>query len=88
MKLLPVLLLLLCGSLVSACGDNSYRCRNPDKIVDEISQRTRKICESLNEEECWCVHQAEFYCSTSGDNIQKFKDMCEATGENWYSFLC
>ncbi|KAK4151241.1 hypothetical protein C8A00DRAFT_36140 [Chaetomidium leptoderma] len=80
--------LLVGASVAYACGDNAYRCKNPDADVGEMYEVTKKICDQLGEDTCWCYHLAEDYCDPSGDNIQKFKDMCENHGGNWYWSEC
>ncbi|KAF4333973.1 hypothetical protein FBEOM_12209 [Fusarium beomiforme] len=80
--------LLLGVPAVYACGDNSYRCKNPDKTVSEMYKVTKNICDELNEDTCWCYHWAEDYCDPFGDNIKKFKQKCEDYGENWYWSEC
>ena len=80
--------LLLGASVAYACGDNSYRCKNPDKTVSEMHDVTMNICKNLNEGTCWCYHWAEDYCDPSGDNIEKFKEQCQQEGENWYWTEC
>lgn len=86
MKFLPEILLL--ASAVYACGDNAYRCKNPDASVSEDWEVTNKICTQLGEDTCYCSHWAEYYCDPFGDNIAKFKQMCEAHAENWYWTEC
>jgi hypothetical protein len=86
MKFVP---LLLCwASIVSACGDNAYRCKNPDVSTEEMWKVTKHICDDLNEETCFCVHWVEYYCDPQGDNIQKFKYACQNHAENWFWNEC
>ncbi|EXM13935.1 hypothetical protein RAB80_014004 [Fusarium oxysporum f. sp. vasinfectum] len=80
--------LLLAVPAVYACGDNAYRCKNPDKTVSEMYRVTKNICDELKEDTCWCYHWAEDYCDPFGDNIKKFKQKCEDYGENWYWSEC
>jgi len=77
-----VSLLLCCASIVFACGDNAYRCKNSDVSTGEMWKVTKDICDDLKEETCYCFHWAEYYCEPQGDNIQKFKDACENRAEN------
>ena len=74
-------------ALTLACGDNAYRCKNPDKSVDDMWVMTKSICNELNEDICWCYYWAEYYCDPSGDNINKFKEMCDSHS-NWYWTEC
>lgn len=73
---------------VIACGDNAYRCKNPDKSVQEHWTVTKNIADQLREDTCYCYHWAEYYADPYGDNIQKFKSLCEDRGENWYWTEC
>ncbi|TGO81895.1 hypothetical protein BPOR_0980g00010 [Botrytis porri] len=73
---------LLAATTAYACGDNAYRCKNPDKSVDEMWQVTHKICNNLQEDDCYCSHWAEYYCDPYGGNVEKFKQQCEDEGEN------
>ncbi|CAJ0555434.1 Ff.00g054990.m01.CDS01 [Fusarium sp. VM40] len=73
---------LLAVPAVYACGDNSYRCKNPDKSIQDTYKVTMEICNGR------CSHWAEDYCDPFGDNIQKFKEKCENQGENWYWVEC
>ncbi|TGO31403.1 hypothetical protein BHYA_0987g00010 [Botrytis hyacinthi] len=74
--------LLLAATTAYACGDNAYRCKNPDKSVDEMWQVTHKICNNLREDDCYCSHWAEYYCDPFGDNIGKFKQQFLNLGVN------
>ena len=77
-----VLFLLL--ALTNACGDNAYRCQNPENGRDDDWAMTRSICNDLKEDDCWCSHRAEFFCDPYGDNIAKFKEMCDShQGYDW-----
>jgi len=80
--------LLLSAATAYACGDNAYRCKNPDKSVDEMWKVTHKICNDIKEDDCYCSHWAEYYCDPFGDNIKKFKEQCENEGDNWYWNEC
>lgn len=80
--------LLLGASVAYACGDNAFRCKNPDKSVSEMYKVTKDICDNLGEDDCYCSHWAEYYCDPYGDNIAKFKTQCENQGENWYWSEC
>ena len=80
--------LLLSVSAVYACGENAYRCKNPNVSVNEMWVVTHRICDKLGEDDCYCSHWAEYYCDPSGYNIQKFKDECLAQGEDWYWSEC
>ncbi|CAD6441808.1 2b5ef486-8f2c-4841-ade2-4051bedebba8 [Sclerotinia trifoliorum] len=80
--------LLLSATTAYACGGNAYRCKNPDKSVDEMWAVTRKICNNLKEDDCYCYHWAEYYCDPYGDNIEKFKHACVNEGDDWYWTEC
>jgi hypothetical protein len=80
--------ILLAAPAAYACGDNAYRCKNPDVSVEKMWKVTHSICNNLKEDDCYCSHWAEYYCDPTGDNIQKFKDQCEEKGEKWYWVEC
>jgi hypothetical protein len=46
------------------------------------------ICSDLGESTCLCYSEAGKYCDPYGENIQNFKDLCEAWGDNWYWEEC
>jgi hypothetical protein len=73
---------------VYACGDSSYRCKNPGVSANKEWQVTHRICNDLKEDTCFCSKWSQDYCDTIGDNIQKFKSQCEAEGESWYWSGC
>ncbi|KAJ0142685.1 Uncharacterized protein HZ326_14498 [Fusarium oxysporum f. sp. albedinis] len=81
-------LLVLLAPVASSCGDNTYRCKNPDKSTAEEQAVTTKICSSLGNGYCYCNHRAEWFCDTFGEDINKFKKSCEDQGENWYWVDC
>jgi hypothetical protein len=86
MRIQPMLL--LWATVVSACGDTGYRCKNPDVSVNDDYIVTKYICNSLGEDTCYCSHWAEDYCDPSGNNIAKFKELCNDQGSNWYWTQC
>jgi hypothetical protein len=66
-----------------ACGDNTYRFKNPDASVAVMSKVTRAIYDELDGDTCWCYHWAEDYCHPFGDeNATKFKEECENHGDS------
>ncbi|KAI8664695.1 hypothetical protein NCS56_00903200 [Fusarium sp. Ph1] len=69
--------LLLDAPIVHACGNNAYRCKNPDASIEEMWRVTHQICNDLGEDDCYCYHWAEYFCDPSGDNIDKFKQKCQ-----------
>lgn len=81
-------LLVLLAPVASSSGDNTYRCKNPDKSTAEEQAVTTKICSSLGNGYCYCNHRAEWFCDTFGEDINKFKKSCEDQGENWYWVDC
>ena len=88
MKLLLALCVFTTIVSVSACGDNAYRCKHPDKSITDHWKATHSICKDLGEDDCYCSHWAEYYCDPSSDNIQKFKDACLNLGGDWYWNEC
>jgi hypothetical protein len=42
----------------------------------------------LYSDDCLCCNTGRYYCDAWNDNIQNFKDMCEAWGEGWYWDEC
>jgi hypothetical protein len=83
-----VLLLLLWTSVVYACGDNSFRCKNSEESIYDAYIATQSICNRLKESTCTCYRWSETYCALSGGNIGKFKQMCLDYGYNWYYTGC
>jgi hypothetical protein len=82
MKFLTACLVFI--GVASACGDNAYRCVNPDGFVTDDWAKTKACCNKIAEEYCYCSHRAEEYCDPFGSNIQKFKDCCESyKGFEW-----
>lgn len=82
------MILLCAASVASACGDNGYRCKNPDASVNDDYIATKYICNKLQEDTCYCSHYAEDYCDPSDSNIAKFKELCNDEGPNWYWTNC
>ena len=82
MKSLTVFLLLI--TCASACGDNAYRCVNPEGSVADDGAKTRSCCTKLAQTDCYCAHRAEDYCDPDKDNIDNFKECCESfEGFGW-----
>jgi hypothetical protein len=81
-------ILLFVAPAVYARGDNTYKCKNPNASASKQSEVTTSICNNLKGDQCFCSHEAEYYCDTLGDNIEKFKSQCEAEGESWYWTEC
>jgi hypothetical protein len=79
MKML--ILLSLFTSVAMSCGDDTYRCVNPDDTVEEDWRHTKLCMEKVGiSDTCWCSHRAEYYADVGSDDIkiQKFKDCCES----------
>jgi hypothetical protein len=81
-------LLLLCASVVYASGDILYKCKSPYKSASESYKATKDICNKLGEDTYSCDNWAEDYCGPLGDNINKFKKLCEDHGDDWYWTEC
>jgi hypothetical protein len=77
MKML--ILLSLFTSVAMSCGDNAYRCVNPDGSVANDWHTTQLCMDSVGfSDTCWCSHRAEDYADPSGNDIQDFKDCCDS----------
>ncbi|KAJ7867812.1 hypothetical protein B0H13DRAFT_1636050 [Mycena leptocephala] len=62
------------------CGDNAYRCVNPNGSVEDDWNATKACMDKVGiTNTCYCSHRAETYADPDGNNIQKFKDCCDAT---------
>jgi hypothetical protein len=73
------ILLSLFTSVAMSCGNNAYRCVNPQGTVAEDWHHTQLCMDSVGfSDTCYCVHRAETYADPYGDNIQKFKDCCDS----------
>lgn len=76
--------LLLYVAIASACGDNAYRCINPEGSISQDWAKTNYCCNQLAEDTCYCSHRAETYCDPYGPNIDRFKKCCESfTDFSW-----
>lgn len=82
--------MLLAGIASASCpGDKSYRCKNEEGKVEKDYERTREICQTLGNEQCWCNRYAEQYCDLEDtEHIEGFKDQCRATGKDQYAHQC
>ncbi|KAJ7871567.1 hypothetical protein B0H13DRAFT_2349854 [Mycena leptocephala] len=70
----------LAATQVKGCGDNAFRCVNPDGSVEDDWNATNACMDKVGiTNTCYCSHRAEFYADPDGNNIQKFKDCCDAT---------
>ncbi|KAK4031756.1 hypothetical protein C8A01DRAFT_21075 [Parachaetomium inaequale] len=88
MRLLPALL--LSASVVYACSDEAYRCKNPSGSTSEDWEVTQTICNNLETGTCYCWGAAEDYCDfvDGSSKIRDFQKQCESWGENWYWTQC
>lgn len=74
MKML--ILLSLFTTVAMSCGDNSYRCVNPDTRVAQDWHHTELCMDCIGiSDTCWCYYRAEKYAVPTGDDIQAFKVM-------------
>lgn len=65
-------------ALCLACGDNGYRCVNPNGSVEDDHTVTFNCCNKLKQGSCWCSHRSEDYCNVASSRIEDFKVCCES----------
>jgi hypothetical protein len=71
---------LLYIALTSACGENAYRCVNPDGSVEDDWAKTQECAVKLGTlSECWCWGLAQFHIDAPSDKIDAFKKCCESS---------
>ena len=71
------ILLSLFTRMAMSCGNNAYRCVNPNGSVKEDWHHTELCMKSAGfSKTCYCSHRAEIYADPSGGDIKKFKDCC------------
>lgn len=74
-----VIILSLFATVAMSCGDNAFRCVNPDTSVDQDWHHTELCMDRVGfSDTCWCYHRAETYAVPTGDDIQAFKDCCQS----------
>ena len=74
-----LVLLSLFVNVANCCGDNAYRCVDPDGSVDGDWAVTRSCMIRLGfSDDCWCSHRAEWYADPSGADINAFKNCCRS----------
>jgi hypothetical protein len=74
-----LILLSLFTSVAMSCGDNAYRCKNPEGTVAEDWHHTQLCMDSVGfSATCYCWGAAETYADPSGNDIQDFKDCCQS----------
>lgn len=76
MKLTFSFIALLNVALVAACGDDAWRCVNPNGKVDGDNALTQFCKMKLGMEDCYCSHRAETYVNV-GDKLEDFKACCK-----------
>lgn len=88
MKLLPSLLLFTVA--VYACdGNYAYRCKKQDGTVPGDYSVTKRICDKMDKDLCYCWRTAEDHCGLSTySEAKKFKEKCRGVGLDWFPQVC
>ena len=73
--------------MANACGDNAYRCVNPDQSVSNDWEVTKFCIVDVGlgpRSTCWCYAWAEDYVTLRVDMIKKFGECCSRHGGDGY----
>lgn len=84
-----LLLLMLCASIVHACGNFRYVCSNDNATPEAITTATKKVCDGLGESTCACSGSTVPHCDLPNyDRVMEFAEKCQVMGDEWYFLGC
>lgn len=84
-----LLVLMLCASIVHACGDYLYVCSSGNATPEAIATATKKVCDSLSESTCACSNSTVPHCDLPNYNrVLEFAEKCEVMGDEWCFLGC
>lgn len=70
------------------CAPDTYGCRHNDVSPGQMDSVTRGICEDLELGSCFCPQFHHTFCDVVEDDIEVFRQLCEARGNGWHVQQC
>lgn len=72
-----------------ACGDNAYRCKNPQGTIEDDWKFTQDCMQRVGfEDTCWCYHRAQTYADPGSQaKIEAFQKCCNSL-QNYAAAEC
>jgi len=80
MKTISVAIALFTALAAASCGDDAYRCTNPDGTIANDFLKSKECAAKLGiTQTCWCSYWAEDYIEVPEDKVEDFKNCCESS---------